>query len=254
MRQRTCDHYTSSTLFGGKGEAGPNSLHTTLEGLTEYVNVRWMESLHGFLHGIKWIMFHGHLDYFRKPTLGGRPNTKPGDHGTPSTHNRWLFYFIMCEDPAWIEIHWTIICLRDRSHTTSHYTWGSVTPLHDFGGSLGRWPLNTFFRALIISWSQLLARVWSRPNKWPCCGMAKPWIWNLAHSWLPISVQDWSLQYPSNVIWPFKLHLSQNNPSKCNPILKTKMSLEVLNIICMLEEPTSVGHRHYKKWSKMVES
>ena len=27
-----------------------------------------------FLHGIKWIMFHGHLDYFQKPPLGGSPN------------------------------------------------------------------------------------------------------------------------------------------------------------------------------------
>ena len=40
------------------------------------------KSLHGFLHGIQWIMFHGHLDYFLKPPLGGRPHTKPGDHGT----------------------------------------------------------------------------------------------------------------------------------------------------------------------------
>jgi hypothetical protein len=32
-------------------------------------------------------MFHGHLDYFQKPMLGGRPNAKPGDHGTPNTHN-----------------------------------------------------------------------------------------------------------------------------------------------------------------------
>ena len=34
------------------------------------------------------IMFHGHLDYFQKPPLGGRPNTKLGDHGIPNTHNR----------------------------------------------------------------------------------------------------------------------------------------------------------------------
>jgi hypothetical protein len=34
-----------------------------------------------FLHGIQWIVFHGHLDYFQKPPLGGRPDTKPGDHG-----------------------------------------------------------------------------------------------------------------------------------------------------------------------------
>jgi hypothetical protein len=40
------------------------------------------------LNGIKWIMVHGHLDYFQIPPLGGRPNTKPGDHGTPNAHNR----------------------------------------------------------------------------------------------------------------------------------------------------------------------
>jgi hypothetical protein len=41
-----------------------------------------------FLHGIEWTMFHGHLDYFQKPPLGGRPGTKQGDHGTPNAHNR----------------------------------------------------------------------------------------------------------------------------------------------------------------------
>ena len=34
MRLRAHDHYTSSTLIGGKGGAGPSSLHTTLEGPT----------------------------------------------------------------------------------------------------------------------------------------------------------------------------------------------------------------------------
>ena len=49
------DHYTSSTLIGGKGRAGPSSLlHTTVERPTEYVNTRWwMWSLHGFLHDIE---------------------------------------------------------------------------------------------------------------------------------------------------------------------------------------------------------
>ena len=41
-RLRARDHYASSTLIGGKGGAGPTSLHTTLEGPTEYVNARWM--------------------------------------------------------------------------------------------------------------------------------------------------------------------------------------------------------------------
>ena len=39
-RLRARDHYTSSTLVGGKGGAGPSSHHTTLEGPTEYVNAR----------------------------------------------------------------------------------------------------------------------------------------------------------------------------------------------------------------------
>ena len=41
-RLRARDHYTSSTLVGGKGGAGPTPLHTTLEGLTESLNARWM--------------------------------------------------------------------------------------------------------------------------------------------------------------------------------------------------------------------
>ena len=48
------------------------------------------------------------------------------------------------------------------------------------------------------------------------------------------SVQDWSFKCPSNVIWPFKICLFQNNPSKRNPELKMKTSLEVLNILCSL--------------------
>ena len=87
-RLRARDHYTSSTLIGGKGGAGPSLLHTTLEGPTEHANARWMSSLHRFIHGTKWIMVHGHLDCFQKPHPGGLPDTKAGDHGTPNTHNR----------------------------------------------------------------------------------------------------------------------------------------------------------------------
>ena len=42
MRLGACDHYTLSTLVGGKGGAGPSLLHITLEGPMEYVNARWM--------------------------------------------------------------------------------------------------------------------------------------------------------------------------------------------------------------------
>ena len=60
-----------------------------------------------------------------------------------------LSYFIMCEDPAWIKIHWNSIWFRASSHTTSHYTWGPMTTLHDFG-SMWDGLLDTFFWSLTI--------------------------------------------------------------------------------------------------------
>ena len=52
------------------------------------------------LHGIEWIMFHGHLDYSQKPPLGGRFDTKKSrDHGTQVLTTVDLFYLIMWEDP-----------------------------------------------------------------------------------------------------------------------------------------------------------
>ena len=52
------------------------------------------KTLHAFIHGIAWIRFHGHLDYFHKPPLEGRPNTKPsGDHDTQDAHNRQFLLF-----------------------------------------------------------------------------------------------------------------------------------------------------------------
>jgi hypothetical protein len=64
-----------------------------------------------------------------------------------------LFYFLMCEDPAWIETHWNSIWLRAKSHMTSHYTRGPVTTLlHGFWKCLG----TLFVWALTIPWSQAL--------------------------------------------------------------------------------------------------
>jgi hypothetical protein len=39
------------------------------------------------------------LDYFQKRPLGGRPNTKPGDHGTPNAHNRQFILFYHAGTP-----------------------------------------------------------------------------------------------------------------------------------------------------------
>ena len=121
------------------------------------------KSPHGFLHGIAWIMFHGLLDYFSEPPLGGRPNTKPKYHMTLDAHICWFILFYYARGPGWIEVHWNSIWLRVRSHMASQYTWGSVTTLLGFGGVLVR-PLDTFFWALTISWSRLLACVWSGPK------------------------------------------------------------------------------------------
>jgi hypothetical protein len=64
------------------------------------LNARWMQSLYGFLHGIEWITFHGHLDYFQKPSLGDKSrsgsNTNPGDHGTPTHSQPIIYYNLSC--------------------------------------------------------------------------------------------------------------------------------------------------------------
>ena len=61
---------------------------------------------------------------------------------------------------------------------------------------------------------------------------------------IPIKiVQDWSLQCPANMYFP------HNNPSKRNPTLKLKdviWSPQYI-VIYRSQEPTSVGHCHYKK-------
>ena len=70
---------------------------------------------------IKCIMFHDHFNYFQKPPLEGRPNTKLETMALQNLIIVDLLYVTMCEDPAWIEFHWNSICLRAWSHTSSHY-------------------------------------------------------------------------------------------------------------------------------------
>ena len=55
------------------------------------------------------------------------------------------------------------------------------------------------------------------------------------------------MPFESNLALRNILYVSQNNPSKCNPKLKMKTSLEVLDIICPSQEPASRGHCHYKE-------
>jgi hypothetical protein len=108
-------------------------------------------------------MFHGHLDYFPKPPLGGRPNTKPRSHGNSKRSQPLIYSILSCVRTRINRIHWNSIWLRAQSHMASHNTRGSMTTLHDFGGVSGR-PLHTFFWALTISQSRLLACVWGGPD------------------------------------------------------------------------------------------
>jgi hypothetical protein len=61
MRLRARDHYTSSTLIGGKDGASPSSLHTTLEGPTEYVKMESYMASHGSCFMVTLIVFKNHL-------------------------------------------------------------------------------------------------------------------------------------------------------------------------------------------------
>ena len=113
-------------------------------------------ALNGSRFMVTWIIF-------KKPPLGGRSNTIPGDHDTPNAHNRWFILYYHAWVPTWIETQRYSIWSKARSHMASHSTWGSVTTLHVFGGVLGP-PLDTFYWALTVSWSWLSARVWSDPH------------------------------------------------------------------------------------------
>ena len=77
-------------------------------------------------------MFHGHVDRFQKPPLGGRPNTKLGDHGTPNAHHRWFILFHHVWGSTWIGIHWK-----------QHLVEGSVT--YDFTLHLKTYDHTTWF-------------------------------------------------------------------------------------------------------------
>jgi hypothetical protein len=149
-------------------------------------------------------MLHGHLDYFQKSLFGGRSNTKPGDHDSPNANNRWFILVHHVWGPAWLEIHWNSSWLRARSHMTLHYTWGSVTILHDFGGVLGR-ALDTFFLGsrnfMVIALSLCVSGPYSHRNisfsKHP----------NTTSIWSIFSLTCWHGSTPSIQLLFVKSHL-----------------------------------------------
>ena len=131
----------------------PSCIHILRLSLKRSVERTWIGSTFSINESAWSVMVVGSQSY----VWSGR-NTKLGDQGTLNVHNYWCILFYHVWRPTSIEIHWNNIWLRAWSHIGSHYTWGSVTTRHDFGGVLGR-PLDTFFWALKISWSRLLAHV-----------------------------------------------------------------------------------------------
>ena len=104
IRLRAHDHYTSSTLIGGKGKAGGPSLllHITLEGPTEGVcdckmdvMSTWIRTCHGMDH-VSWSL--GLCSKTTSREAGLTQNMKAMALRMLITIG--LFYFIMCEDPA----------------------------------------------------------------------------------------------------------------------------------------------------------
>ena len=98
----------------------------------------------------------------QKPHLGGRPNTKLGDHGTLNAHNHWYILFYHMWGSAWVEFHWWGIWLRARSHMTSHYTWGSVITTTWFWRCVG-----TAFGDFLLGSHNFMVMALSSCVKWP---------------------------------------------------------------------------------------
>ena len=161
-RLRARDHYTSSTLIGGKGRASPSLLQTW------YIwgTIIWMHNgrkvYMDSYTGIEWIMFHGHLDYFPKPPLEGRPNTKLGDHGTLKSHNCWFTIFYHVWGPAWIANHSINTRLR-RGHIWLH------TKLEGHDRSTRLWRcIGTTFGHLWVALMEVASHTSQESWPWNC--------------------------------------------------------------------------------------
>jgi hypothetical protein len=160
-RLRARDHYTSSTLIGGIGGAGP-SLRFTLrlrdqrrmwlqDGCKVYMDSYMATNESCFM--VTWTIFRNHL-----LVVGLTQNQETMALQMLTTVD--LFYFIMCEDE---HEHKSIeIWLRVKSHLTSHDTWGSVTTLHEFGSVFG-----TNFGHFLLGSHNVMVTALASCVKWP---------------------------------------------------------------------------------------
>ena len=118
------------TLIGGIGGAGPSSLPTTLEGPMEYVNGRWMNSLH-IRTPTRHRMDHVFMvtrAIFQRPSLGGGPQHETG-RPWHTERSQPLVYF-------------TLSCVRTRMNKDSlkrYMVEGPVT--YNFTLPVPAWPI-----------------------------------------------------------------------------------------------------------------
>ena len=106
----------SSTCVGGNGGAGPSSLHTPLEGPTEYISECKMDVKHSYMDYymasntscfmVTWTIFKNRL-----LEIGLLPQNW-GGHDIPNAHNCWYILFCHVWGLAWIDIHWDSIWLK----------------------------------------------------------------------------------------------------------------------------------------------
>jgi hypothetical protein len=114
--QIACDHYTSSTLIGGKGQSRSKFASHYAWGTSKVSECKMdVKSTRHRMDRVVWS-----LGLFSKPqnleTVALR-----------TLKNVDLFYFIMSKDLTWIIIRRNGIWSRAHAHMTPHYTWGPVT-------------------------------------------------------------------------------------------------------------------------------
>ena len=145
-------------------------------------------------------MFHNHLDYFRKPLLGGRPNTKLGDHGTLNAHNCWFILFYHVWGPACIKTLIEIAFGWGSGHIWLCTTLEDVTTLHDFWRCLG-----TAFGHFLLGSHNFMVMALGSCVKWPLICLwwyrsqsffwllqiLSTFIFWLLHVWTPVTSRHW---------------------------------------------------------------
>ena len=226
-RRRSRSKFTSLYAWGTNGVS---------------VNARWMRSLRGFLHGIKWIVFDDHLDYIEKPPLEGRCNTKPGDHSTSKSHNRWFLLISHVWGPVWIQSIEIAIGWGPR-HIRLHAPLKAPWPtLHDVGGVVRR-PLVSLFWALTISWSRLVCKVAHRSHFRLIiyCPKSKPTI-----RWVEKPLCEFQLSLP--LLWLRELRNMANACLGFSTIIGTTCFVrrayrpEFVDIWCQLQSSGDVSN------------